>query len=196
MKMTQADIVASMSDTSLARAAHSLTPEVMASVMRSAALDDEIADLILPSVLGEALEAGEISINKRDIIADPNKAKAPLRSGRGSATTPVVNTKPVARQFRKAPAKEKVASTPKAAKPVSATKAKGVKRTPDVMAQLMDMVHEHVRENPGQGVEQIGKALGQKTKELTRPIANLLENKRIHSKGQKRATRYFPGAAE
>ena len=41
-------------------------------------------------------------------------------------------------------------------------------------------------------MEAIGKALGTPTKELNLPVKKLLSAKRIRTKGEKRATEYFP----
>ncbi|MFO0759505.1 MAG: hypothetical protein U0359_23640 [Byssovorax sp.] len=57
---------------------------------------------------------------------------------------------------------------------------------------MTEQVFNHIKSNPNQGVEQIAKALGTSTKELTLPIRKLLADKKITSKGQKRATRYSP----
>jgi predicted transcriptional regulator len=57
---------------------------------------------------------------------------------------------------------------------------------------VTEQVFNHIKTNAGQGVEQIAKALGTTTKELTLPIRKLLAEKKVTSKGQKRATRYFP----
>jgi len=80
---------------------------------------------------------------------------------------------------------------PKAA--AAATKRRaGEKRTPQELVQITDQVFNYIKSNPGQGVEQIAKSLATSTKELTLPIRKLLVDKKIGSKGQKRATRYFP----
>jgi DNA-binding NtrC family response regulator len=79
------------------------------------------------------------------------------------------------------------------AKPAAAAKRRaGEKRTPQQLAQITEQVFNYIKSNGGQGVEQIAKALGTSTKELTLPIRKLLADKKIGSKGQKRATRYFP----
>ena len=39
----------------------------------------------------------------------------------------------------------------------------------------------------------MAKALGVQTKELALPIAKLLKSKAIKKRGQKRATKYYPG---
>jgi hypothetical protein len=66
----------------------------------------------------------------------------------------------------------------------------GEKRSPQLLAQITEQVYNHIKANPGQGVEQIAKSLNTATKELTLPIRKLLNDKKISSKGQKRATRY------
>jgi len=93
-----------------------------------------------------------------------------------------------------AKAKPAAAAAPKAAaKPSAAAKRKaGEKRTPAQLAQITDQVYNYIKANSGQGVEQIAKALQTSTKELTLPIRKLLTDKKVGSKGQKRATRYFP----
>lgn len=79
-----------------------------------------------------------------------------------------------------------------AAKPAAAKRKAGEKRSPDELAQITEGVFNYIKSNPGQGVEQIAKALATSTKELTLPIRKLLNDKKVGSKGQKRATRYFP----
>jgi hypothetical protein len=79
----------------------------------------------------------------------------------------------------------------KAPAPKAAPKRKvGEKRSPQLLAQITEQVYNHIKANPGQGVEQIAKSLNTATKELTLPIRKLLNDKKISSKGQKRATRY------
>jgi DNA-binding NtrC family response regulator len=68
---------------------------------------------------------------------------------------------------------------------------RGEKRSQEELKALRDRVLEHIRANSGQGVEQISKALGTSTRELSLPIRRLLADKQISSKGEKRATRYF-----
>jgi len=80
---------------------------------------------------------------------------------------------------------------PKPAAPAPKRRA-GEKRTPQQLAAITEQVFNYIKSNGGQGVEQIAKALGTSTKELTLPIRKLLADKKIGSKGQKRATRYFP----
>lgn len=79
----------------------------------------------------------------------------------------------------------------RAAAPASARRPKGAKRDPDDIAKLTESLAAFVKKTPGQRIEQIGKALGTPTKELTLPMKKLIAAKRISTKGQKRATTYF-----
>ena len=67
---------------------------------------------------------------------------------------------------------------------------KGAKRTSEELEVLVKKLHSHIAKNPGQRIEQIGKALGVTTKELILPVKKLVEEKRLSKKGQKRATTY------
>jgi hypothetical protein len=69
----------------------------------------------------------------------------------------------------------------------------GAKRDPKVIEALVGRVGAHVKAHPGQGVEAIAAALKVKTHDITLPIAKLLASKTVKKKGQKRATKYFPG---
>jgi hypothetical protein len=75
--------------------------------------------------------------------------------------------------------------------PIAAPKA-GQQRAPELLAQLMERVHRHIKANPGQGVGLIAVALGTSTKELSLLLRKLLDEKKVTSKGKKRGTRYFP----
>ena len=66
------------------------------------------------------------------------------------------------------------------------------KRTPDELEALVKKLHAHIVKNPGQRIEKIGASLGVSTKELVLPARKLLSEKRLTTKGQKRATIYFP----
>jgi hypothetical protein len=80
-----------------------------------------------------------------------------------------------------------------AAKSVVRVRAKpGQKRDPKVLARLVDRLATYIATNPGQRIEQINKALGVPTKDLSLPIKKLLRAGRISSKGQKRSTTYLP----
>ena len=83
----------------------------------------------------------------------------------------------------------------KAGRPAVAVSTKGrqksAKRTPEELEGLVKKLHAHVAKNPGQRIEQVGKALGVATKELVLPVKKLVSEKRLSTKGQKRATTYF-----
>ena len=67
------------------------------------------------------------------------------------------------------------------------------RRSPEDVAALADKVLAHVRSNPGQRLEEMGRALSMDTKELKRPIANLMGAGSLRTEGQKRGTRYYAG---
>jgi len=96
---------------------------------------------------------------------------APVKRGRGrprksGGPSPIVSAKP-------------------------ASKGKRVKRTPEDVAKMGEAVVAYVAKNPGQSVEQIGKALGATTKNLALPIIRMIDEKKLKTKGQRRGTRYF-----
>src|SRR5206468_1714324 len=74
----------------------------------------------------------------------------------------------------------------------SPRRSKGVKRDPEVLEALTDKLGAFIKKTPGQRIEQIGKALGTPTKELALPVKKLVAAKKISTKGQKRATTYYP----
>ncbi len=92
-----------------------------------------------------------------------------------------------------APAKRGPGRPPKAAPSAAPAPRRGkrAKRTPEDVAKMGEAVVAYVAKQPGQSVEQIGKALGVKTKELALPIIRMVEAKKLKTKGQKRGTRYF-----
>jgi hypothetical protein len=72
-------------------------------------------------------------------------------------------------------------------------RAKAGRRSADEVASMGDTVLSHVKANPGQRLEEIGRELGVATKELKRPIANLMGGGSLRTEGQKRGTKYFAG---
>jgi len=75
--------------------------------------------------------------------------------------------------------------------PASSRRAKGEKRDPKDLEALTDKLAAFIKKTPGQRIEQIGKALGTPTKDLSLPVKKLIAAKRVSTKGQKRATTYF-----
>jgi hypothetical protein len=69
---------------------------------------------------------------------------------------------------------------------------KGAKRDPKVLEALTEKLVAFIKKNPGQRIEQIGKALSVATKELALPVKKLIAAKKASTKGQKRATTYYP----
>jgi len=67
----------------------------------------------------------------------------------------------------------------------------GAKRTPAELAALIKKLHAHIAKNPGLRIETIGTALGVPTKALVLPVKRLVSERRVSTKGQKRATVYF-----
>ena len=147
--------------------------------LRVDAFVNDLSELIRQS----ALEAVSDALKKGGVAAAPPAARRPGRPAK--VVEAPVAAKPAAKPGR--PAKASAASSAAAAK-----RRAGEKRSPVLLAQVTDQVGNHIKANPGQGVEQIAKALSTTTKELTLPIRKLLGDKKITSKGQKRATRYFP----
>ena len=88
-----------------------------------------------------------------------------------------------------------------AAKPVAAPRAavgrpaggRGVKRAPEDIEAMGQKFVAFVKANPGLRIEQINKELGTTTKDLALPIRKLEAEGVITTKGQRRATQYFPG---
>ena len=70
---------------------------------------------------------------------------------------------------------------------------KGAKRPADEIERTKERLYEFIKGNPGQRVEQINKALGTTTKDLTLPLKKLIADKAVKTEGEKRATAYFPG---
>lgn len=73
----------------------------------------------------------------------------------------------------------------------SASRKKGAKRTPEELEQLIKKLHGYIAKNPGQRIEQIAASLDISTKELNLPAKKLISEKKLTTKGQKRATTYF-----
>ena len=74
---------------------------------------------------------------------------------------------------------------------LSQSRKKGAKRTPEELEQLIKKLHGYIAKNPGQRIEQIAQGLDISTKELNLPAKKLVSEKKLSTKGQKRATTYF-----
>ena len=71
-------------------------------------------------------------------------------------------------------------------------RSKGQKRAPEALAQLTESLLGAIKASPGQRMEEIAKGLGTSTGELTLPAKKLLAEKKIKTKGERRATKYYP----
>jgi hypothetical protein len=69
---------------------------------------------------------------------------------------------------------------------------KGAKRPPGEIAKLVGRLRDYVKAHPGQRIEQIAKGMGVSTRELNLPAKKLLAQKVLKTRGEKRATKYFP----
>lgn len=72
----------------------------------------------------------------------------------------------------------------------SGHRPKGQKRPPEELEALTKKLHAYVSKNPGQRIEQIGAGMGTATKDLNLPVKKLIADRRLTTKGQKRATTY------
>jgi len=72
------------------------------------------------------------------------------------------------------------------------SREKGAKRDPQVLEALVERLGAFVIKNPGKRIEEIGSELAIATKELALPVKKLIAAKRISTKGQRRATTYYP----
>lgn len=72
-----------------------------------------------------------------------------------------------------------------------AARARGQKRTPEELEKLTADLRAYIVKNPGQRIEQIGQGMGVPTKELALPAKKLIGDKKLSTKGAKRATTYF-----
>ncbi len=70
---------------------------------------------------------------------------------------------------------------------------KGQKRSPAELERLVGLVRGYVNKNSGQGVEAMARGLGVASRELVLPIKKLIAEGELRTRGEKRATKYFPG---
>ncbi|HYP99605.1 MAG TPA: DNA-binding protein [Polyangiaceae bacterium] len=65
------------------------------------------------------------------------------------------------------------------------------KRSPAELAALIKKLHSHISKHPGLRIEKIGEGLGVPTKALVLPVKRLISERKVTTKGQKRATVYY-----
>jgi hypothetical protein len=68
---------------------------------------------------------------------------------------------------------------------------KRIRRSAEDLAKIGARVLAQVRSKQGQRLEEIGRALKTDTAILKKPVADLLEAKKLKTKGAKRGTKYF-----
>lgn len=73
-----------------------------------------------------------------------------------------------------------------------AGRRKGAKRDPRVIEALTAKLGAFIKANPGKRIEDIAAELGTTTKELNLSVKKLIKAKRVSTKGEKRATKYYP----
>lgn len=143
-----------------------------------------------------ALEAVETALSGGRVAAPPVKVAA--TPGRPPKKLAAAAPRPVAAQSPPAPKPRgrrlAVWETPKpvSRKPTAPPRSPGEKRPPAELAKLVIRLGDYVKGHPGLRMEAIGEALGLPTRELNLPMKKLLAAKKVRSKGQKRATEYFP----
>lgn len=80
-----------------------------------------------------------------------------------------------------------------ASKPANAWKrAKGEKRTDVQIKQLQAKALKLIEEFPGERMEHLSATLNTETKDLRRPLNQLIAAKLVKTKGEKRGTKYYP----
>ena len=65
------------------------------------------------------------------------------------------------------------------------------KRSPAELAALIKKLHTHIAKHPGLRIEKIAAGLAVPTKALVLPVKRLIGDRKLRTKGQKRATVYF-----
>lgn len=99
---------------------------------------------------------------------------------------------PGRRGGRPAAQKAPAAVAPSVGKIPGRARRKGEKRSPAELKRLQEVLFGFVTKSPGKRIEEINKALGTRTSELSRPLAKLIADKKVRRQGEKRASRYFP----
>ncbi len=130
-----------------------------------------------------------------DVLADLRSASVDdiLAESSRSSSVRRARVQPTARRA----ATDRAASAILEAPPtVHTTKARGgrlARRSPADIAKTLDAVVGAIRATKGKGLraEDIKKALGLDRREIPRVLRQGLATKKLRSKGQKRATRYF-----
>lgn len=70
---------------------------------------------------------------------------------------------------------------------------KRIRRSSGDLEAVGAAILAHVRANPGARMEELSAALGSPSKDLRRPVQELMASGQLRTEGQKRATQYFAG---
>ena len=84
------------------------------------------------------------------------------------------------------------AKEPKARAAASSPRKKGQKRSAALIEKTTGELLAHIKAHKGERIEEIAEKLGVTTKDLKLSAQKLLANKKVKTKGVKRATRYYP----
>ncbi len=126
-----------------------------------------------------------------DLIADLQEQRA---NGKGIDLPG--NGKPSRKNGKKASRKNgKRSIAKKTARKAAAKKATDGKRTPAQIEKIATRALAAITKKPGRGIEAIAKAMKIESKSLSLPVRKLISDKAIRTKGERRATTYFPKAA-
>lgn len=98
---------------------------------------------------------------------------------------------PAVRRGPGRPPKASSAAAP-AARGRTGKRKKGQKRSPAELKKIQETLFGYVSKTPGKRIEEINKALGTSTSDLSRPLSKLIAAKKVRRQGEKRASRYFP----
>jgi hypothetical protein len=90
---------------------------------------------------------------------------------------------------------DRFAQPHRAHRPPPTTRPPGTKRTVAELVYLRNALLEHIAQHPGQRMEELTAALGVPRRELNLPLRKLVAEGRLHSRGHKRATTYYPADA-
>jgi outer membrane biosynthesis protein TonB len=148
-----------------------------------------IRDAVAGSLAGHAAPAKKAAPAPAKKAAPAPAKKAAPAPAKKAAPAPAKKAAPSPAK-KAAPAPAPVAA--KKAAPARASRSKGEKRSPELIAKTTDALLAYVKSHAGQRIEQIAQGLKVTTKDLALPAKKLLAERRLKTKGQKRATQYFP----
>ena len=145
--------------------------------------------VIAPTVLSALRVAGDVDVqpNGADLTA---LARAAARATLDEALEGALGRRVVGR-----PTSSSAGSAPRAAAR-GGSRVKGEKRSPAELTRIQDKLIAFISASPGLRIEQINEALGTSTTDLALPLRKLVGDGALKTEGQRRATKYFPGAGQ